>query len=101
MFRSWGSRNYFCNKKNEKKSISESIEKTEKIVEKTNSESNTKKKELTEIEKKVVDVALSFHNWYIKNTNEIKSEIPTDFVVTEGKNDSCIVDYEPYERPSQ
>ena len=26
----------------------------------------------------------------------MKSEVPTDFVVTEGKNNSCIVDYEPY-----
>ncbi len=81
------------NKKNGTESISKS---TEKIIEKANSESNTKKKELTETEKEIASVALSFHNWYIKNTNDIKSEIPTDFVVTEGKNDSCIVDYEPY-----
>ncbi|SHJ26898.1 hypothetical protein SAMN04488096_1283 [Mesonia phycicola] len=81
------------NKKNGTESISKS---TEKIIEKANSESNTKKKELTETEKEIESVALSFHKWYIKNTNDIKSEIPIDFVVTEGKNDSCLVDYEPY-----
>ena len=81
------------NKKNRAESISKT---TEKIIEKANSESNTTKKEPTETEKEIVSVAFSFHNWYIKNTNDIKSEIPTDFVVTEGKNDSCIVDYEPY-----
>ena len=81
------------NKKNGTESI---FKPSEKIIEKANLESNTNKKELTETEKEIATVALSFHNWYIKNTNEIKSEIPTDFVVTEGKNDSCIVDYEPY-----
>ena len=81
------------NKKNGTKSI---FKPSEKIIEKANLESNTNKKQLTETEKEIATVALSFHNWYIKNTNEIKSEIPTDFVVTEGKNDSCIVDYEPY-----
>ncbi|MCG8803981.1 hypothetical protein [Tenacibaculum finnmarkense] len=86
------------NNKTEKKSLSESKEKSEKIIEKTKSktETNTKKKELTETEKEITDVALSFHNWYIKNTNDIKSKNPTDFVVTEGKNDNCIVDYKLY-----
>ena len=44
----------------------------------------------------IKDVALSFHLWYIKNTNGIESNIPTDFIVTKGKNDSCMIDYEPY-----
>ncbi|MCD8423680.1 hypothetical protein [Tenacibaculum finnmarkense] len=83
-------------KKNRKETISKSIEKTEPIKEEIISKSETQKNEFTETEKEIAVVALSFHNWYIKNTNEIKSEIPTDFVVTEGENDSCIVNYEPY-----
>lgn len=83
-------------KKNRKETISKYIEKTEPIKEEIISKSEIQKNEFTETEKKIAVVALSFHNWYIKNTNEIKSEIPTDFVVTEGENDSCIVNYEPY-----
>jgi hypothetical protein len=83
-------------KKNRKETISKSIEKNEPIKEEINSESGKQKIEFTETEKEIAVVALSFHNWYIKNTNEMKSEVPTDFVVTEGKNNSCIVDYEPY-----
>jgi hypothetical protein len=82
--------------KNHKETISKSIEKTEPIKEVINLESETQKIELTETEKEIAVVALSFHNWYIKNTNEMKSAVPIDFVVTEGENDSCIVDYEPY-----
>ena len=84
------------NKKTEKESASEYIEKTETIKEKANAKLSVKKKERTETEKEILDVALSFHNWYIKSTNDIESEIPTDFVVTEGENDSCLVDYTPY-----
>ena len=47
-------------------------------------------------EDKITEVALSFHVWYIENTNEIQTEIATDFVVTEGKNNNCIIDYQPY-----
>lgn len=84
------------NKNSLKESIHDPIQKTERIKEDPNLESNTRKKRLTETEKEIIDIALSFHNWYIKHTNEIKSEIPTDFVVKEGNNDNCIVDYEPY-----
>ena len=84
------------NKKTEKESASEYIEKTETIKEKANAKLSVKKKERKETEKEILDVALSFHNWYIKSTNDIESEIPTDFVVTEGENDSCLVDYTPY-----
>ncbi|WP_239774509.1 hypothetical protein [Tenacibaculum finnmarkense] len=83
-------------KNSEKESISETIKKAEKIEEKTNSELNSTKKKQSDTEKEIINVATSFHNWYIKHTNEMKSEIPTDFVVTEGNNDNCIVDYEPY-----
>ncbi|MBQ4912830.1 hypothetical protein J8L85_00175 [Maribacter sp. MMG018] len=46
--------------------------------------------------KEIKDIALSFHKWYIKNTNEFKSKVPTGFEVTEGDNDNCIINYEPY-----
>ncbi|MCR8668070.1 hypothetical protein NO995_10280 [Aestuariibaculum sp. M13] len=50
----------------------------------------------TDLEKEIAEVGISFHRWYIKNTNEHNPETPTEFEVTEGKNDSCIVNYEPY-----
>ncbi len=53
-------------------------------------------KKLNDKEKKIVEVAFSFHKWYIKNTNDLSSKVPTNFVVLEGENDECLIDYEPY-----
>ncbi len=57
---------------------------------------NYKIKKLNDKEKKIVEVAFSFHKWYIKNTNDLSSKVPTNFVVLEGENDKCLIDYEPY-----
>jgi len=48
------------------------------------------------LEKEIAEIGISFHKWYIENTNEYNPEIPTDFTVTKAENDSCLVDYEPY-----
>ncbi|MDO5968596.1 hypothetical protein Q4Q35_02140 [Flavivirga aquimarina] len=83
-------------KKEKQETVYESIGKIKPIEEGINPASTTQKIKLTGIEKEIGDVALSFHRWYIKNTNEINSEISTDFEVTEGENNSCVIDYEPY-----
>ncbi len=77
--------------------------KSNKIVKQKNQPQENKLK-LTGIEKKVADVALSFHKWYIKNTNyEINKEKnsnfhreATSFKVVKGDNGKCLLDYEPY-----
>lgn len=79
------------NKKDDKIIPPHTIQKTEFLNDEIES-----KVELINSEKEIVEVALSFHLWYIENTNDIKSEIPTDFIVKEGESDNCIVDYEPY-----
>lgn len=83
-------------KESKKEIINTTIEKTESKNKETKPKSVTQRIELTDFEKEIANVALSFHRWYIKNTNELNSDIPTDFDVTEGKNDNCIVNYEPY-----
>ena len=51
---------------------------------------------LNNSEEEIAEIALSFHKWYIKTTNNIDSDVPVGFVVAEGDNDNCLVDYQPY-----
>lgn len=82
------------------------------VIEKTVAPTNVEKKlksdsESTVLDKKVKvgdtiketeikEIALSFHKWYLKVTNDYQSDTSIDFVVSEGKNNSCVIDYTPY-----
>ena len=54
----------------------------------------------TENKDKIETVALSFHNWYVKNTNyyphDNSQKETTSFNVIKGNNNKCKVDYSSY-----
>lgn len=66
------------------------------IVNYTNNFNEERETYLNDNHKAIIKVALSFHKWYIRNTDGNHNSIPTDFEVKKGKNGYCIVDFEPY-----
>ena len=44
----------------------------------------------------ISNVAISFHKWYIKNTNEYNPKIATNFKIYKDENGFCKVNFEPY-----
>ena len=84
------------NQKSSKLSIPPTIEKTESANSESNPQSEKQKSQLTDIEKEIAEVATSFHKWYIKNTNDLNSNISYGIEIIKGENGKCKADYEPY-----
>jgi len=47
-------------------------------------------------EKRISEIATSFHRWYIKNTNDLTTNVSTGIEIIKGKDGKCVVDYQPY-----
>ena len=84
------------NKKSNNLFIPNTIEKTESVNSELNSQSEKQKIQLKDTEKEIAEIATSFHKWYIKNTNDLNSNISYGIEIIKGENGKCKADYEQY-----